>query len=293
MDKLESMSAFVRVVEEGSFAAAARKMLMGRSAVNKMVVALENSLKAQLLHRTTRQVTPTPTGLAFYEKCLQILADIEEAELSVSRSHGEPQGLLRVNAPMTFGTMCFAPLLADFMQQYPQLQVQLTLEDRFVDAIAEGFDLLIRVAEPTESASLISHELFQTQLLLVASPEYLRRSPTIKTPADLKEQNCLLYGYQKSKSQWQIGEESVTVSGSFCANNGEALAIAATKGLGIALLPCFIVDSYLQSGALERVLPDYCQKVLTVSVLYPINRHLSTKVKLFTEFLREQFSEEV
>ena len=136
MDKLESMYAFVQVVEEGSFAAAARKMLLGRSSVNKMVVALENSLKAQLLHRTTRQVTPTPTGLAFYEKCLQILADIEEAELSVSRSHGEPQGLLRINAPMTFGTMCFAPLLADFMQKYPQLQVQLTLEDRFIDAIA-------------------------------------------------------------------------------------------------------------------------------------------------------------
>ncbi|OKH16898.1 LysR family transcriptional regulator [[Limnothrix rosea] IAM M-220] len=289
MNKLESMSAFVRVVEEGSFAAAARKMLMGRSAVNKMVVALENSLKVQLLHRSTRKVTPTPTGLAFYEKCLQILADIEEAELSVSRSHGEPQGLLRVNAPMTFGTMCFAPVLADFMNQYPQLQVQLTLEDRFVDAIAEGFDLLIRVAEPTASASLISHELFQTQVLLCASPAYLGRSPHLRTPEDLKNHNCLLYGYQQTKSQWQIGAESVTVSGSFCSNNGEALAIAAKKGLGVALLPCFIVDSYLKSGALKMVLPDYCQKVLTVSVLYPINRHLSTKVKLFTEFLIEQF----
>ena len=190
---------------------------------------------------------------------------------------------------MTFGTMCFAPLLADFMQQYPQLQVQLTLEDRFVDAIAEGYDLLIRVAKPTKSASLISHDLFQTKLLLCASPEYLGRSPELKTPEDLKEHNCLLYGYQQTKAQWQVGEKSVNVSGSFCSNNGEALAIAATKGLGIALLPCFIVDDYLKSEALAMVLPDYCQKALTVSVLYPINRHLSTKVKLFTEFLIEEF----
>ena len=111
----------------------------------------------------------------------------------------------------------------------------------------------------------------------------------MKTPEDLKEHNCLLYGYQQTKAQWQVGEESVTVSGSFCSNNGEALAIAATKSLGIALLPCFIVDDYLQSGELEMVLPDYCQRVLTVSVMYPINRHLSTKVKLFTEFLQKQF----
>ncbi|WLT36970.1 LysR family transcriptional regulator [Synechocystis sp. B12] len=195
MDKLESIYAFTQVVREGSFAAAARKMNLGRSTVNKMVIALENELKVQLLHRSTRKVTPTPTGIAFYEKSVQILADLEEAELSVSQLHGEPKGLLRINAPMTFGTMYVAPLVAKFMALHSQVEVQLTLEDRFVDAIAEGYDLLIRIAQPLESASLICQPLFQTKLLLCASPEYLAVRGMPQSPEDLQHHNCLLYGY--------------------------------------------------------------------------------------------------
>ena len=294
MNKLESMYAFAQVVEEGSFAAAARKMNLGRSAVNKMVIALENQLKAQLLHRSTRRVTPTPTGIAFYEKCVQILADIEEAELSVAQLHGEPKGLLRINAPMTFGTMCLAPLVAQFMAQYPQLQVQLTLEDRFVEAIAEGYDIVVRIAEPTESASLITQPLFQTKLLLCASPAYLANNAPLDSPKDLKHQNCLLYGYLSSGGQWQLlskeEEINITVKGTFCANNGEALAEAAAQHLGVALLPDFIVTPYLQAGRLQIVLADYCLRHLSVYILYPVNRHLSTKVKLFNEFLIAQFA---
>jgi DNA-binding transcriptional LysR family regulator len=291
MDKLESMYAFTQVVQEGSFAAAARKMNLGRSAVNKMVIALENQLKVQLLHRSTRKVTPTPTGIAFYEKSVQILADLEEAELSVSQLHGEPKGLLRINAPMTFGTMYVAPLVAEFMGLYPQVQVQLTLEDRFVDAIAEGYDLLIRIAKPAESASLISQPLMQTKLLLCASPQYLVQRGTPQTPEDLQSHNCLLYGYFSRGGQWKLmgpgGEKPVPVAGTFCSNNGEALAIATAQGLGIALLPQFIIEPYLEAQKLTIILSDYCLRDLTVSIIYPLNRHLSTKVKLFTEFLKK------
>lgn len=148
MDKFESIRAFTQVVASGGFAAAARDMGLSRSAVNKLVIGLENELGVQLLHRSTRVVTPTETGLAFYERCIEILASLEEAERSVTQLHGEPRGRLRVNAPMSFGTMHLAPALADFLVQYPDLQVQLTLNDRFIDPIEEGFDVTVRIAEP-------------------------------------------------------------------------------------------------------------------------------------------------
>ncbi len=291
MDKLDSMYAFTQVVEAGGFAAAARNMDVGRSTVNKLVIALENQLGVQLLHRSTRIVTPTATGLAFYEKCQQILADIEEAELSVTRLHGEPRGLFRINAPMTFGTIYLAPLIAEFMALYPQLQVQFTLEDRFVDAIAEGYDLLIRIAKPEPTASLVVQPLHATQQLLCASPAYLNEHGIPEHPTDLQQHTCLRYGYLSSGDQWRLlgkaGEFSITVSGKLCSNNGEVLAIAALQGLGIAQLPQFIVAPYLKSGQLTAVLPDYCLGDLAICVVYPVNRHLSTKVKLFTEFLSQ------
>ncbi|ANV85320.1 LysR family transcriptional regulator [Picosynechococcus sp. PCC 7003] len=293
MDKFESLYAFTQVVEAGGFAAAARRMNVGRSAVNKMVVALENQLHAQLFHRSTRKVTPTPTGLAFYEKCVRILADLEEAERSVLELQGEPQGLLRVNAPMTFGTLRIAPLVAAFMAQYPQVQIQLTLEDRFVDAIAEGYDLVIRIAEPVASASLLSHPLCETKLQLCAAPSYLERHGIPQSPGDLAHHNCLRYG--PTGNTWHLvgpqGEVSVNVSGSFCANNGEALAIAAAAGLGIAQLPQFILDADPWTEQLTVILPEYNHRTLSTYVLYPINRHLSTKVKLLCEFLQQHLAD--
>lgn len=145
MDKFDSIRAFTQVVVSGGFAAAAREMGSSRSAVNKLVIALENELSVQLLHRSTRVVTPTETGLAFYERCVEILTSLEEAERSITQLHGEPRGRLRVNAPMSFGTMHLAPALADFLVHYPDLQVQLTLSDRFIDPIEEGFDVTVQL----------------------------------------------------------------------------------------------------------------------------------------------------
>ncbi len=296
MDKFESIRAFTQVVAAGGFAAAARAMGLSRSAVNKLVINLENELGVQLLHRSTRQVSPTETGLAFYERCLEILAELEEAERAVTQLHEEPKGKLRVNAPMSFGTMHLAPVLADFLVQYPDLQVQLTLNDRFIDPLEEGFDVTVRIAEPQKIASLIVHELVPTKRLLCAAPSYLEARGVPSHPTELRHHSCLHYGHLATQNQWTLvgpdGEHTVLINGLLCSNNGEVLRYAATRGLGISLLPAFIVSSDLQQGILKTVLPDYYAAQLSIYVIYPVNRHLSTKIRLLVDFLKDRFGQQ-
>ncbi|MGF1512877.1 MAG: LysR family transcriptional regulator [Elainellaceae cyanobacterium] len=293
MDKFEALRAFTRVVEQGSFAAAAREMGQSRSSVNKLVIQLENQLGAQLLQRTTRKVSLTATGLAFYERCLGILADLEEAELAVMQLHDEPRGDLRINAPMSFGQLHVGPAIADFMAQYPQLCVQLTLEDRFVDPIAEGFDVVIRIAAPPESPSLVVHAIAPMPRLLCAAPAYLQQHGVPGHPRELRQHRCLHYGYLASGKAWQLtgpdGEHRVPVQSALCSNNGEVLHQAALKGLGIVLLPKFILKSESQAGRLQHILPDYAPPEAALSIIYPSNRHLSTKVRLLQDFLSDRF----
>lgn len=295
MDKFESIRAFTQVVISGGFAAAARDMGLSRSAVNKLVIALENELGVQLLHRSTRVVTPTETGLAFYERCLEILASLEEAERAITQLHEEPRGRLRVNAPMSFGTMHLAPALADFLVQYPDLQVQLTLNDRFIDPIEEGFDVTVRIAKPQESASLIVHPLVSAQRVLCASPTYLETYGVPAHPNELRHHSCLHYAQLAVEDQWILigadGDHTISVNGVLCSNNGEVLREAAVRGLGITLLPRFIVEPELQQRSLHIVLPDYHPPELCISVIYPVNRHLSTKIRLLVDFLEERFGQ--
>lgn len=295
MDKFAAMQAFVRVVEANGFAAAARDMGMSRSAVNKLVITLETQLGVRLLQRSTRRVTPTATGTAFYERCLGILADLEEAELAVSQAQAEPVGPLRINAPMSFGTLHLSPVLAEFMAQYPGVQVQLTLEDRFVDPVAEGFDLTVRIAQPETPPRLVVHELAQLRRLLCAAPSYLRHHDTPRSVEELSNHSCLAYGELATRHEWVLtgsaGEIRVTVNGAMCSNNGEVLRDAAIRGLGIVLLPEFIVQKSLEQGSLQEILTDYQPQALSLWVMYPTNRHLSTKVQLLTTFLQERFGE--
>jgi DNA-binding transcriptional LysR family regulator len=292
MDKFESMRAFTQVFVCGSFAAAGRNMGMSRSAVNKLVIALENELGVQLLHRSTRQVTPTETGQAFYDRCVEILASLEEAERSVSQLQEQPKGRLRINAPMTFGTLHLAPVLAEFLLQYPDLQLQLTLSDRFVDPIEEGFDVTVRIAEPQQSGSLIIHPLMSAQRVLCASPEYLSSHDILNHPYDLRSHSCLHYGQIAADNHWTLQgddqEYAIAVHGAMCSNNGEVLRDAAVQGLGITLLPKFIVETQLQQGTLQIVLPDYPPSELSIYIIYPVNRHLSTKVRLVVEFIQQR-----
>jgi DNA-binding transcriptional LysR family regulator len=293
MDKFDSIRAFTQVVNSGGFAAAAREMGLSRSAVNKLVIALENELGVQLLHRSTRVVTPTETGLAFYERCVEILASLDAAERSVTQLHEEPRGRLRVNAPMSFGTMHLAPALAEFLTHYPDLQVQLTLSDRFIDPIEEGFDVTLRIAEPQKNASLIVQPLAPVARILCAAPAYLEAHGTPRHPDELSHHSCLHYGQLAIANQWILigpdGEQTISVTGALCSNNGEVLRDAAARGLGITLLPTFIVAQELQQGTLQIVLPDYHAPEISIAILYPINRHLSTKIRLLVDFLRERF----
>lgn len=293
MDRFESMRAFVNVVDHGGFAAAAREMGLSRSAVNKAVINLENDLGTQLLVRSTRKVTPTETGLAFYDRCRQILGDLDEAISSVKELQERPAGNLRMNAPMSFGTRHLAPVVADFMAQHPDLHVELVLNDRFVDPIEEGFDLTLRIAEPGYPTSLIEKQIVPARRVLCASPAYLEQSGEPGSPAELRHHRCLQYGYSGSMQQWRLagpdGEQSWPINCVMWSNNGETLKSAALRNQGIALLPTFIVGEELQSGALRSVMPDYRPSDLVVSALYPRHRHLSAKVRLLVELVEERF----
>ncbi|NMF81914.1 LysR family transcriptional regulator [Nodosilinea sp. P-1105] len=295
MDKLESLRAFTQVVESGGFAAAARAMGLSRSAVNKLVLNLEAYLQTQLLYRTTRKVTPTDAGRAFYQRCTAILADLEEAELALSRLQAEPKGSLRINAPMTFGTLHLAPRLGEFMAQYPDLKIELVLNDRFIDPINEGFDVTVRIAQAPVASGLIVHQLAPSPVVLCAAPAYLRQHGSPTTPEQLQQHACLHYGPMAPGIPWYLTgpdgtNHGVMVQGPLCSNNGEVLQASVLAGLGIALLPTFIVGDDLRQGRLHRILTDYQPAPLSIYALYPVNRHLSTKVNVFIEFLQRRLA---
>lgn len=291
MDKLESMRAFTQVVEAGGFAAAARRMNLSRSQVNKLVINLEEYLQTQLLQRTTRKVSPTDAGRAYYDRCLAILADLEEAELALTRLHQEPRGSLRINAPMTFGTLYLAPLVVEFMAQYPDLYVELVLNDRRIDPIEEGFDITLRIAAQPPGPGLIAHRLAPCPLVVCAAPSYLQQRGTPTHPEELKQHDCLHYGHRAQDNSWTlVGNEphTVTIDGPLCCNNGEVLRAAALAGLGIVMLPDFIVKTDLETERLRPILADYAPSAINIYALYPVNRHLSAKVNRLVDFLAEK-----
>ncbi len=289
MDRIDSMRAFTKVVENGGFAAAARDMGLSRSVVNKSVISLENELGAQLLRRSTRQVTATDVGLAFYDRCTRILNDYAEALTSVKALHERPQGNLRLNAPMSFGTLHVAAIVADYMQAYPDVHVELVLNDRFIDPIEEGFDITLRIGEESPSTSLIARSIVPMKRVVCASPGYLDAAGEPSDPTELRQHRCLHYGYQTSGSQWRLagpdGERAYLIDCAMWSNNGEALRQAAIQNQGIVLLPTFIIGKDLQEGQLRTILPDYPPPSIMLCALYPRHRHLSAKVRLFIELL--------
>lgn len=292
MDMFDSMRAFTRVVDSGGFAAAARELGLARSAVHKQVVKLEGALGTQLLHRSTRRVSPTETGQAFYDRCLPILAEVEAAIGQVSELQQRPAGNLRINAPMSFGTTHLAPVVAEYMAEYPEVHVELALNDRFVDPIEEGFDVSLRISAPRTLTSLVTRDICAARLVLCASPAYLAEHGEPGQPADLRQHRCLHYGYQESGVQWRLAhegkEQSAAINCTMWSNNGDVLLRAALADQGIVLLPTFIVGADLQSGRLRTVLQAYEPPSLMISAMYPRHRHLSAKVKLFVDLLAER-----
>src|SRR5579871_4041540 len=280
MDKLGAMNAFAKVVALGSFAEAARALGLTRSAASKAVAELEHVLGVRLLDRTTRRVRPTEAGLAYYERCADILARVEETELQVARLHGEPRGILKLNGPASFGTLYLAPAVAEFMGQHPRLKIELTLTDRFVDPIEEGVDVLVRIAELTDS-SLIARRLAPARRVFVASSAYLASHGEPTAPEDLAQRPCLTYGHTTTLQRWRIvrdGEAaSVPIDSVLCSNSGDVLREAALSGRGIAFLPTFLVGRDIATGRLRTVLDGFPQPPLGIHALYPSNRYLAAK----------------
>jgi len=292
MDKLNSIRAFTKVVQHSSFAAAARDLRLSRSAVSKHVIELEQELGGQLLSRTTRSVTATENGQAYYERCLAILSDLEEADLSATRLQAEVRGLLRINAPMSFGTLHLARAVADFMEKYPDLRIQLLLSDQQVDPVQEGFDVTLRIAD-LPSSSMIARRIAPARRAICASPSYLARHGTPKHPDDLRGHACLTYGHLATGNQWKLtgpdGDHWIAIPWTLCTNNAEVLRDAAVQGRGIALLPTFIAGADFQQGCLATILPGYQAPEISIYAIYPATRHLSLKVRVFIDFLVERF----
>lgn len=293
MDKLTSMRAFTKVVSHGSFSEAARDMRLSRSAVSKYVIDLEAELGVQLLNRTTRSASPTDNGRLYYERCIAVLSEIEEADRAASQLQAEPRGLLRVNAPMSFGTLYLGRAVAEFMERNPALQIQLILSDQQLDTVQEGFDVTIRIADLAAS-SLIARKLAPAPRVLCASPDYLKHRGTPKHPKELRHHDCLSYGHLATGVQWKLtgkdGDHWLQVPWKLCTNNAEVLRDAAVRGRGIALLPIFIAHAQLRNGSLRSILTQYRAPELSVYALYPPTRYVPVKVRAFIDFLVAQFS---
>lgn len=295
MDALSDIAVFVKVVEHGSFTAAAEYLSVSKSAVSKYVTRLEARLGARLLNRTTRRLSLTEIGRTFYQRTRRGLADIEDAEAEVSSLQGEPRGSLRLNTPMSFGILHIAPALHDFMAQYPELSVDMFLDDRKVDVIDEGFDVSVRIANLPDS-SLVARRLGPCRHAIVASDGYLEKHGTPKTPDELRGHNVLAYRYQQSPLQWHFQTPdnktaSVTVGGSVQLNNGMATRAAVLNGLGVARIPTFVVGDDIRAGRLRALLPDYGTLELSIFLVYPQRRYLSPKVRAFADFMAERISD--
>lgn len=289
MDQLAALRALRRVVELGSFTAAADALDISHTIVSRQIRQLEEQLGAQLLNRTTRRFALTAAGKDYYDASRQILDALDAADRAVGQHHARPSGSLRINAPMAFGTLELATWLPDFLARYPELQIDLVCNDRIVDLIEDGFDVALRLTRDLPDSTLIAKRLASSQVMPVASPAYLKQHGTPRTPAELAHHNCLVYTQAGRPNDWSFTgadgtRDTVTVKGSLQANTGIALRTAALAGLGIASTASFIVHEDLKRGALVRVLPGYAMRPRELYALYPQNRHLSPKVRVFVDF---------
>lgn len=296
MDRLTALEVFVKVVESQSFAAAARELGLSPAMASKHIQALEERLGARLLNRTTRRLSLTEVGRGYYERSRQVLADLEDADRAASDLHRAPRGRLKVNAPFSFGIRQVGPAVAAYLATYPEVTIDLDLNDRYIDLLAEGVDLALRVGRLTDS-SLIARRLAPIRLVAVAAPAYLERHGAPRTPQDLAAHNCLLYTYAATADEWRFvgpgGSDTVVrISGRLLANNGDVLLAAAVAGLGVALAPTFIAGEHVQAGRLATLLPGYATPEVALYAVYPPGRHLSAKLRSFVDFLAARFGDE-
>ncbi len=288
MDELE---VFVTVVEEEGFSAAAKRLDTTPAAVSRRIKALEKRLGVRLLQRTTRKIQLTEAGALYFREVSRLLGDLQTIEQKLEEVTGQATGELRIVAPMSFGQRRLAPVVARFALTHPRLRVTLRLEDRETDIVSEGLDLAVRIAYPSDS-SLVARPIALIPRYICASPDYLAKRGTPRSPRDLLQHDCLHYSVISEREEWTFKgtevEETVAIRGVFCSNNGEVLAEAAIQGLGITLLPDFIIEDALDEGRLVRILEGHERPPLTLSVLYPSRQHVPAKTRLFIDYLVAQ-----
>lgn len=294
MDTLESMRAFVRVVELGGFAAAARALSVSPAMVTKHVAHLEARMGARLLHRTTRHVRTTEVGRAYYERCVELLSGIEEAENAAGQGTAEPRGNLRVTAPVEFGNAHLAALCATYLQRQPGVSLMLDFSNRVVDIIEEGYDVAIRIAAKLDSA-LVARKLAASRMHVVASPRYLKQRGRPRTPQALAEHPCLCFAVPSAWDEWRFvrGGQATTVKvgARLVSTSSEALRRAAATGAGVSWLPSFVCGEDLRAGRLVSLFPEFDAGTLNVYALYAHRRFLPAKVRAFIDFLVGQLGD--
>ncbi|MFP3799693.1 LysR family transcriptional regulator [Paraburkholderia sp. SIMBA_027] len=295
-DKLDGVATFVQVVEAGSFALAAERLNLTRSAVGKAITRLETRLGVRLLHRSTRSQTLTTEGQCYYERCVRALAELDDAEASFDISRVEPGGRLRVSVPEAFGHWCVAPVLLDLAQQYPQLQIDLSFTDRYTDLIEEGVDLAVRIGELRDSTTLAARHLGTQHIVIAAAPAYLAQHGTPASLADLADHTGIAYSRAGVIAPWDARgpnaqTQPVRIRTQISMDDVQAIASAAIDGHGLAWLPCWLVARHLASGALVPVLDSYRVRSQEIYAVWPQVRNLRAKTRVAIDALRARIPE--
>lgn len=292
MDKFQEMRTFAAVVDAGSFVRAAEALAMSKAAVSRYVTELETRLGVRLMQRTTRKLSLTAEGEVFYARCQALLADIEEAEAEITAKSGEAAGLIKVNVPVSFGILHLATLWGEFRTRHPKVSFDVTLSDRVVDLVEEGFDLAVRIAQ-LPASSLISRRLASTRMVLCAAPSYLQHAGMPQHPGELSRHAVLAYSLSATGDEWQFdgpdGALSVQTSPCFRTNSGDTCRAAALQGQGIVMQPSFLVGPDLAAGRLVELMPQYRGLELGIHAVYPTRKHVAPKVRLLIDFLVEAF----
>lgn len=295
MDQLRQIESFVAVVQAGSFVKAAERLSASKAVVSRLVIELEARLGTRLLNRTTRRLSLTDTGAEYYERCRALLDDLDQANAAASAATAQPRGRLRINAPLSFGNLHLAPLWGEFLKLHPQVELDITLTDRVVDLVDEGYDMAVRIGQ-LQSSSLVARKLASDRMILCASPGYLRIAPPLRRVADIADHSVMAYSWWSGGDTWKFGSADgqhteVTVNPCLRTNSGDTCRAAALADQGVIFQPGFIVAGDLRSGHLVEILPQWHGPTIEIHAVYPSRQHVSGKVRAMVDFLAAAFAQ--
>ncbi len=293
MDVLLSMKVFRRVAETGNFSEVAREMDISQPTVSKHIAALEKHLSVKLLNRSTRQLNLTDVGKQYYDRCIYILDELLETEAMLRNQESVPAGTLRINTPITFGEICVIPHFWRFLEKYPELSIDLIMDDRYVDLVKDGIDVAIRIGPMTDSA-LIAKKIGNSPRVIIASPDYLSSHDEPSTLEDLSDHNCIVYTLLTTRNEWHFtgpnGKESILVNGRFSVNNPRTICEAVIAGQGIAVAPLWLISNAIKSEKVKVILKDYVPTPLEIHAVFPGRRYVPAKVRCFIDYLSKELN---